>query len=227
MTAEKKMGIYATWIATVIWILAACSAPEGPAPNGEWNVTVVRVIDGDTFEIDGGQRVRMIGIDTPESVKPGHPVERYGKEASEYTRKLLEDQQVRLVFDVELYDAYKRLLAYVYLPDGTFVNEKLLRDGYARVLTIPPNVAHAKTFVAAEREAREQLRGLWSEDDDDQAAQPGDAPPEGKRIKGNINSKGERIYHLPGSPAYEQTKAEVWFATEEEAREAGFRPPKR
>lgn len=222
-------------------LLGACSATGQPQANGEMEATVKRVVDGDTFELATGEKVRMIGMDTPETVKPNHPVEAYGKEASNFTKELLTDQKVTLKFDVEPYDKYKRLLAYVYLSDGTFVNEKLVRDGYARIMTIPPNVAHSDLFLAAEREAREQNRGLWGLDAKKKATEPkknaqepkqdqkeaAQTPPEGKQIKGNINSKGDKIYHVPGSASYEKTNAEMWFATEEEAQKAGFRAPKR
>lgn len=219
-------------------VLVACSSPDQPRPNGEMTATVERVVDGDTFETSTGEKVRLIGVDTPETVKPNHPVEPYGKEASNYTKQLLTGQKVTLKFDVEPFDKYKRLLAYVYLPDGTFVNEKLVREGYARIMTIPPNVACADLFLEAERDAREHDRGLWALASADQtkpaapqkqqtSTEQSDTAPKGKPIKGNINSKGEKIYHLPGTANYERTKAEEWFATEEEAQAAGFRAAKR
>jgi len=210
----------------------ACAADQEPKPNGEMEATVKRVVDGDTFELSSGEKVRLIGVDTPETVKPNTPVQPYGKEASDYSKELLTGQKVTLKFDVGIKDKYDRLLAYVYMPDGSFVNEKLVREGYARIMTIPPNVAHADLFLEAEREAREQNRGLWAlgdtntSDETKQSAQPTEAP-EGKLIKGNINSKGEKIYHVPGSANYERTKPEEWFATEEEAQAAGYRAPKR
>lgn len=128
---------------------------------------VVRVVDGDTIvvRLDGAEeRVRLLGIDTPESVDPRSPVECFGKEAAAHTAALLPPgTPVRLVRDVEARDRYERLLAYVYrIDDGTFVNLRLVEDGYAAVLTYPPNVAHADEFVAAAGEARESGRGLWS-----------------------------------------------------------------
>ncbi|MED1794030.1 thermonuclease family protein [Brevibacillus nitrificans] len=215
-------------------LLGACSSSTGqPVANGEMEATVQRVVDGDTVELSTGEKVRLIGVDTPETVKPNTPVQPYGKEASEFSKQLLTGQKVKLKFDVEPYDKYKRLLAYMYLQDGTFVNEKLVRDGYARIMTIPPNVAYADLFLEAEREARENNKGLWGLSEEkaakkSTAVKPAkEAAPEGKTIKGNINAKGEKIYHVPGSASYEQTHAEMWFATEEEAKAAGFRAPKR
>jgi micrococcal nuclease len=108
-----------------------------------------------------GERVRYIGVDTPELHHPRKPVEAYAREAKEFNRNLVEHRAVRLEFDVERYDKYGRLLAYVFLPDGTFVNAELLRQGYANLLTIPPNVKYTELFVQAQRQAREGKRGLW------------------------------------------------------------------
>lgn len=128
---------------------------------------VVRVVDGDTIvvRIDGQEeKVRLIGIDTPESVDPRKPVECFGKEASRHTSELLpEGTQVRLVRDVEARDRYKRLLAYVYREqDGLFVNLALAADGFAQQATYPPNVAHVEDFSAAVSSARDNKVGLWA-----------------------------------------------------------------
>lgn len=84
-----------------------------------------------------------------------------GKLASDFTRRLVEGKRVKLVFDIEKYDKYGRLLAYVYLEDGTFVNGRIIGEGYAQVMTIAPNVKYAQTFLRLEREAREKGIGLW------------------------------------------------------------------
>lgn len=137
--------------------LAACRAPE----EGRW-FRVRYVPDGDTVQLSGGTWVRYIGIDTPEmNYKRGRP-EPYARQAMVFNRRLVEGKRIRLEFDTERRDRYGRLLAYVYLEDGTFVNAELIRRGCARILTIPPNVRYADRFQALEREAREAGRGLWS-----------------------------------------------------------------
>ncbi len=128
---------------------------------------VIRVVDGDTIvvRINGQEeKIRLIGINTPESVDPRKPVECFGKEASKHAAELLpEGTAVRLVRDVEARDRYKRLLAYVYRKDdGLFVNLALINDGFAEPATYPPNVAHVEEFSAAAQVAREQNRGLWA-----------------------------------------------------------------
>jgi micrococcal nuclease len=127
--------------------------------------TVERVVDGDTLVLTDDTRVRLIGIDTPETVDPRRPVECFGQEASDHAKELLpKGTEVRLVFDVERTDRYGRTLAYVYrASDDLFVNLDLVRNGYAEQLTVPPNVAHADDFAAAVDEAREAENGLWGD----------------------------------------------------------------
>ncbi|MNN62075.1 Thermonuclease precursor [compost metagenome] len=104
----------------------------------------------------------MIGIDAPEPRNYFHKKEQpYGKEASKYVEKLLMNQTVRLEFDVNPLDQYGRTLAYAYLTDGTFVNEKIMKDGYAVLMTIPPNVKYEQRLVEAQKYARNHLLGLW------------------------------------------------------------------
>ena len=131
---------------------------------------VVRVIDGDTIEatIDGAEEdVRYIGVDTPETVKPGSPVECYGPQASAANHRLVEGRTVRLVFDAERRDVYDRLLAYVYTETrgqpgkGRFVNAALVRQGYARTLEIAPNTEHAPQLSRLQAQAGRAGRGLW------------------------------------------------------------------
>ena len=138
-----------------------------PTAGAQPNATVVRIVDGDTIIASVGgrdQRIRFIGMNTPESVDPRRPVECFGHEASAHLKSLLHaGDRLRLVRDVEPRDKYGRLLAYVYRSsDGLFVNLTQVSDGYAQVLTIPPNIAHVDDFRVAERQAREAHRGLWS-----------------------------------------------------------------
>jgi micrococcal nuclease len=138
---------------------------EGGAGAGPAAATapVLRVVDGDTFEARiGGESedVRLIGVDTPETVKPDTPVQCYGPRASDFTHHLLEGTTVRLVFGVERRDIYGRLLAYVHLGDR-FVNAMLVRRGLARTLTIPPNDRYAPFLRGLEATAARAGRGLW------------------------------------------------------------------
>ena len=145
--------------------VCGCSGLTEDEPAAPDTARVVRVVDGDTIRVglpSGEEPVRYIGIDTPESVKPGTPVQCFAKRASAHNEQLVGGEDVRLRFDVERRDRYGRLLAYVYrADDGAFVNARLVRDGYARTLTIPPNVRYAGSFAALARTAREHRRGLW------------------------------------------------------------------
>jgi len=126
---------------------------------------VVDVVDGDTIEVELEGRVedvRYIGVDTPESVAPGQPVECFGVRASEFNAELVAGEQVRLAFDAERRDVYGRLLAYVYVGER-FVNVELLREGFARTLTIAPNDSFAERFARVEQAAGRAGRGLWGE----------------------------------------------------------------
>jgi len=137
------------------------------ASNTGANATIDRVVDGDTIVaiIDGQrEKVRLIGIDTPETVKPDSPVECFGPEASAFTKSLLpEGTPIRIERDVEARDKYDRLLGYIYrADDGLFVNLEIIAKGYANLLTYPPNVAHVEEFKAAATAAREADLGLWA-----------------------------------------------------------------
>jgi micrococcal nuclease len=127
---------------------------------------VVKVVDGDTIHVQVGdtrEKVRYIGVDTPETKHPAKGVQCFGQKAADFNAQLVDGERVRLVRDVEERDRYGRLLAYVYrLRDGLFVNAELARLGYAQPLSIPPDVRYAERFAALAREAREQGRGLWA-----------------------------------------------------------------
>ena len=127
-------------------------------------------MDGDTIVLDDGERVRYIGIDTPETVHPRKPVEWMGKEAGQANRLLVEGKRVGLEYDVQRRDKYGRKLAYVYVGN-VMVNELLVRAGYAQVSTYPPNVKHQERFLRAQRQARDEQLGLWGD-----GTKPGENP---------------------------------------------------
>ena len=146
--------------------VAACGAAPTAPVSDPGAAEVVTVIDGDTIEVRVGgrvERVRLLGIDTPESVDPNRPVECHGPEASAFTRQLLpEGTAVRLERDQEPRDHFDRLLAYVFrADDGVFVNEAILAAGEAEVLSIDPNHAYASQLAAAADAARAAGAGLW------------------------------------------------------------------
>ena len=151
----------------ILLLLAAVLAGLLLATAVAWRISlakgvfVTRVIDGDTIEIAGGEIVRYIGIDAPETVDPRKPVQCFGREASEENKKLVEGKRVRLEKDISNRDKYGRLLRYVYLGN-LFVNDYLVREGYAYAYTYPPDVKYAKEFSQAQKEARENKRGLWN-----------------------------------------------------------------
>lgn len=186
---NMRIGNFLSYSVPVALLLVAvsCYSPKKNAVNNTVNeeqkrenqeqkkeyeyYKVIKVTDGDTFVIDDGTekgaRVRLIGVDTPESRKTGRKVVGYyGREAKEFSTKFLLNKMVRLDFDVNKYDQYMRLLAYVYLEDGTFVNEYLVKNGYAMVMTVPPNVKFSELFLKCQQEARENNRGLWNKNVD-------------------------------------------------------------
>lgn len=218
---------------------APTSTPQTPPPQQqsttELKVTFVatRVIDGDTIELENGQKVRYIGIDTPETVDPRKPVQCFGVEAKNRNKELVEGKQVRLEKDISETDKYGRLVRYVYVGD-TFINLALVQEGFASSYTYPPDVKYQNQFIEAERIAREQKKGLWgscpisSATQETTQIQTSDQQSSGCTIKGNISSSGEKIYHLEGCGSYSKTKidearGEHWFCTEEEAISAGWR----
>ena len=168
----RRPGSLALWllVAVALAVGAGVRLPGGgderPGSAESARGHTVRVVDGDTIKVRLGGRtetVRYIGIDTPESVKPGTPVQCYGHAASSANRRLVEGRELNLRVGREPRDRYGRLLAYVYrASDHLFVNAELLERGYARTLTIPPNDVFAARFSRLERAASSAGRGLWS-----------------------------------------------------------------
>jgi micrococcal nuclease len=217
---------------------------------------VSAVVDGDTIEVRIGGRtesVRYIGINTPEMRHPVRGEEPGAREATEGNRKLVEGQLVRLELDVQERDRYGRLLAYVSVGE-MMVNAEMVAQGYAQVMTIPPNVRHQDLFLKLQREARLLQIGLWQGTGPlppeprvgslaagggrppAQAARAGSSVPQDSwtcplthPIKGNFTThSGERcIYHVPGGQFYGRTKPERCYATGEDAVKDGCRRSKR
>jgi micrococcal nuclease len=163
------MSKHAAALVSLALVLVGCgeSGGTGPPrdarpPTGD-DTTVTRIVDGDTLWVAPKTKVRLIGIDTPETQDPRRPVQCFGEQATRRITELVPPgTPVRLVYDIERRDRYDRTLAYVYRrSDGLFVNAALVREGYAAAYTVPPNVAHVDEFVALQRKAREAGRGLW------------------------------------------------------------------
>ena len=208
------------------------------------------VIDGDTIRIKyngSSEKVRLLLIDTPETNHETLGEQPFGPEAKQFVKHLLDGQEtVYLEFDVSYRDKYKRLLAYVYTEDGISVQEQLLKNGFARVAYIyDPNTKHVDWFNSIQKTAQKTALGIWSVEDyvtnrgydkevyyaaikevkesnklDESSSTNND---NSCLIKGNINSKGNKIYHMPGQRDYDNTVAEEMFCTEEEAIAAGFK----
>jgi micrococcal nuclease len=217
---------------------------------------VTHVSDGDTITVKDSKgesfKVRYIGMDTPESVKPNTPVQCFALKASDYNKSLVNGKKVKMEKDVEDKDRYDRLLRYIYIDadnDGKYdemVNDKLVKEGYAKVATFPPNIKYVEKFLASQKSAQENNLGLWKDCNQTistvtptmtlmpttnisiTAAVLGNND---CKIKGNINSAGEKIYHMPGQRYYdttivEENKGEKYFCDENQAISEGFRKSK-
>jgi len=221
---------------------------NGGAAGADDLVRVVRVIDGDTIEVEIGgkvERVRYIGIDTPETVDPRKPVQCFGVEASKKNKELVEAKMVRLEKDITDRDKYHRLLRYVWLGE-TLINQELVAQGFAKSYSYPPDIKYQKQIVAEETKARGNKLGLWTacasviapvtpttptaqvpQKQSDFAGQAATANPF-CTVKGNISASREKIYHLQGCGSYSKTaidenRGERWFCSEQEAQTAGWR----
>lgn len=137
---------------------------EGLKPDGWIEAVIKRVVDGDTLvaQYRGKEyKIRMLYVDTPESVKSGVEPQPYSREASAYVKDKVEGKTVRLVFEKGLEDRYDRLLAHVLLEDGSYVNGLLVRNGFARVEVVRPNNSHEAYFESLQQQAEEDKAGLW------------------------------------------------------------------
>ncbi|WP_036604272.1 thermonuclease family protein [Paenibacillus assamensis] len=259
LSNRKYLALRLVMHVCTILILQGCSTNAGTASDDAFHKSIVaqypklsdqpftktkvkRIVDGDTFITSEGDKVRLIGVNTPET---HGKVQYYGQEAKEYTDNQLTGSTVYMFQDAGNTDKYGRLLRYIFIEnDNQMFNERLIREGYANTMTIPPNVLYSKTFTALEREARNNNRGLWqsskskssseqrskskethsltnNETKDTNSSTQGNC--QTPTIKGNINKNKNKIYHLPDGRYYEQTKAEMMFCTVKDAEAAGFR----
>ena len=220
----KLLGIVITIVVCLSLLLGGCviqtprlpaieTAPQiAPSPQVT-EATVVRVIDGDTIEVDIGGRlykIRYIGIDTPEIGRPG------ADEATAFNAQLVSGKTVYLEKDVSETDRYGRLLRYVWTDEG-MVNAILVVNGYAQVATYPPDVKYQQDFLEFQRQAEEAGAGLWT------VPQP--IPTTEGVFVGSVNSD---VYHYP-TCTYAQRiypKNQVSFSSSEDARAHGYRPCK-
>ncbi len=167
----KLRNIYRLLFLLAIFVVVALLERFGIIPDPKKATTtsdlatVTRVVDGDTIQISTGAKVRYIGVDTPETVDPRRAVGCFGKEASAKNKELVEGKQIRMEKDVSETDKFGRLLRYVYVKAGDreiFVNDYLVREGYAVVSTFPPDVAHVNQFLESQHYAQANNKGLWS-----------------------------------------------------------------
>ncbi len=189
------------------------------AQTGTTEAVVTRVVDGDTVELSTGQKIRYIGIDTPETVKPGTEEQCGGKQASARNKELVEGKTVKLQKDVSETDHFGRLLRYVYV-DAVLINQLLAEEGLARAHAYKPDVSYQERLEQAEVKAKAAQKGIWGS----LCQQEADAT---CVVKGNINGDGEKIYHTAECANYKRTlintsQGEKCFQTEAEAREAGW-----
>lgn len=220
--------------------------PSRPFAVERETATVVRAVDGDTLEVTvkgRTEKVRLIGVDTPEvhesqklhrdaarTKQDEATIKALGKRASDFTKSIVRaGDQVELEYGQESRDRYRRILAFVWLTDGRMLNETIICEGYANALTrYPFRPDYMERFRTCERQAREQKKGLWA-DDQLQPTAPADQKPTVASADGEIRgNKKSRIYHLPGCPSYSRVGLEnrETFVNEEEAMRAGYRKAK-
>ncbi len=148
--------------ALLAWRLATARPTADLPPVGQ-SIRVSRVIDGDTIELEGGFRIRLLGVNTPETKHPDRPPEPWGLAAENYTRSRVEGREISLEFDQERLDQYRRILAYVYTADGAMLNEEMIRQGLSPAVTsFPIRSDRKRLFTNAEAAAKSAQRGIWS-----------------------------------------------------------------
>jgi micrococcal nuclease len=200
----------ASIVALLVWLLFV---PVTMAADGEW-ATVRRIADGDTVELSDHRLIRYIGVNAPEINHELHTAESFGFEARSLNSELVGTKRIRLEYDLERLDAYGRTLAYVFLPDGTMANAKLLQAGLGYYLYKTPNVKHGDLLLRAQHEAMQARRGIWK----------GWLEARGRYV-GNRNS---RRFHLASCPEIKRIapKNRVVYSKRWDAFWAGYSPAK-
>jgi len=183
--------------------------------NQKW-ISVKWVNDGDTIVLSDGRHVRYIGINAPEIAHENLKAEAFGYAAKKYNQSIVQSKKVRLEFDKEKYDRYGRLLAYIYLSDGTFINKEMIEKGFAYLLPRSPNLKYEKMFLQTQRDAMSTKQGMWHNWNEQ----------EGERYLG---SKISKRFHLITCPYGKRIKKRnrVFFAKKWNAFWSGFAPCKR
>ena len=196
---------------SVFLIFFILFAPAEVAPAQTW-YSVKWVNDGDTIVLTNGKRVRYIGIDAPEIDHDNQRAQPLGYEARAFNRQAIIKRKIRFEFDQERQDRYGRLLAYIFLPDGTLLNENMLHMGYASFLYKKPNIKYNQRLLTAQQEAMKAKRGIWKNWREQK-----------KRYIGNRNS---RRFHLESCAHARKIKSKnrLYFSTKWEAFEAGYAP---
>ena len=184
----------------------------GDSREADGLVSVRWVDDGDTIVLADGRRIRYIGINAPEVAREGKPAERFGDEARVFNRSLVFEKKVRLEFDEEKFDQYNRILAYVFLQDGTFVNAELVRSGHAHFVFRKPNRAHDSRLLALQREAMAKKLGIWER-----------FPDHGGPFLGNTDSRRFHSVSCPYGRAINEDNRTV-FKTKYDAFWNGYCP---
>ena len=209
MVGHRSFGRIGISLVTLMFLVIPASLVAGEA------AVVKYVIDGDTIILKNGEKVRYIGIDAPEIDHENKHAEPLGYAARSFNRKRLGSKRIRLEFDHEKQDRYNRLLAYIYLSDGTFMNLELLRSGLATYLHKPPNLKHKDRFLQAQRKAMSESKGIWHAWSETRQS-----------YVGNRNSKR---FHLPGCRYGKKTApaSRVAFSSQWDAYWEGYSPCKK
>lgn len=206
---RRIVGVSPGVIAGLTIVLVLLSGPL--SGQSEPTDRVQRVVDGDTVILAGLGRTRLIGVDSPETVRPNYPLERFGPQASDFAHRILSGKTVRLEFDRERRDNYGRSLAYLYLPDGQCFNRELIRQGFAYAYTLYP-FKYKLEFLQLEEQARRAGVGMW-------AAVP-------TRIRDGVfhGNRRSHSYHSANCEYFDCRNCTIEFASRYEAEKRGFRP---